>query len=129
MSAGGKAGAKAGGRAGGRAGRGFTLIELTLAMMLLSVGLLALVGALARALEESRVARSKHAALRYLETVADSVVSADVRGAGVAARPGARLEWRREPCAAGECVRVRAILGAERDTLEIVSATVYFPPR
>lgn len=114
---------------GGRARGGFTLIELTLAMMLLSIGLLALVGALARALEESRVARSKHAALRYLETVADSVVSADAAGAGVAVRPGARLEWGREPCAAGECVRVRAILGAGRDTLEIVAATGHFPPR
>ena len=114
----------------GQAGtRGFTLIELTLAMMLLAVGLLALAGALTRALQESHAARSKLSSLRYIETLADSVILADAPGAGGAGRrPGVSLEWRREACPAGACVRVMAVIGPESDTLAILAAAGHTEP-
>lgn len=114
----------------GQAGaRGFTLIELIFAIMLLAVGLLALVGALTRALQESQAARSKLAALRYLETVADSLIMANATGEGRTVRPGVSLEWRREPCAAGACVRATAVIGAGSDTLEVLAAIGHVAPR
>lgn len=91
-----------------RARRGFTLIELTLAMVLLAVGLLALLGALARALQQTQTARLRHAALRQAESVADSLAFGGIAAAGSLDRNGFRLEWRPEPCAAGTCVRIVA---------------------
>ena len=87
---------------------GFTLIELTIALVLLAVGLLALVGALARALQETQAARGRHAALRHMEGIADSLAIAESAGSGAREVAGYRLDWRPEPCGAGTCVRIRA---------------------
>ena len=103
-----------------RGARGFTLIELTIAIVLLSIGLLALTGALARALRESTDARAIHVALRDAEGVADSVASADSAAAGTRVRAGYTLAWRAEACASVTCVRVIAAL--PRDTLSLLVA-------
>ena len=87
---------------------GFTLIELTLAVVLLAVGLLALVGILGRTLQQTQSARMRHAALREAESVADSLTSAGLVASGGRTVAGHRLEWSPEPCAAGTCVRVIA---------------------
>jgi prepilin-type N-terminal cleavage/methylation domain-containing protein len=104
-----------------RARSGFTLIELTIALVLLAVGLLALVGALARALQETQHARLRLAALRHAESVADSLAIVATAGAGARAAAGLRVEWRAEPCVAGECMRVVArTLTASGDSLALL---------
>ena len=104
-----------------RARNGFTLIELTLAMVLLAFGLLALVGALVHALDEAQRARVRHAALRQAEGLADSVVAAGGAYTGARRIGPARIEWRAEDCAAGSCVRfVSTIPGHARDTVELL---------
>ena len=103
----------------GRARAGFTLVELTIAIVLLAIGLLALTGAIARALRETTDARAMHAALRDADGVADSIASADSAAAGTRALPGYTLEWHTESCASATCVRVSAALA--RDTVSIVA--------
>ncbi|HEX6640661.1 MAG TPA: type II secretion system protein, partial [Thermoanaerobaculia bacterium] len=102
-----------------RVRRGFTLIELTIAVVLLAIGLLALTGALVGALRATSTARAEHAALRRAEAVADSLVSMGVPGAGSLTRPGFTIWWAPEPCALGECVRVHA--AAASDTLSLLA--------
>lgn len=87
---------------------GFTLIELTLALALLAVGLLALIGGLTRALQETETARQGHAALRRLESVADSLAAVGLPASGAHELAGYLLEWRPEACVAGACVRLTA---------------------
>ena len=91
-----------------RARAGFTLVELTLAVVLLAVGLLALVGTIGRALQQTQTARMRHAALREAESIADSLAAAGVVASGGRTVAGHRVEWSPEPCAAGTCVRVVA---------------------
>lgn len=98
--------------------RGFTLIELIIAMVLLAIGLMALTGALAVALRETGSARLQHAALRGAEAVADSLVLAGAAGAGSWPRAGFTVHWAPESCALGTCVRVRA--AAVTDTLSLL---------
>lgn len=102
-----------------RARRGFTLIELVLAMVLLAIGLMALTGALTMALRETAAARLQHAALRRAEAVADSLVLQGTGTAGSLTRPGFSVWWTPEPCALGTCVRVRA--AAAGDTLSLLA--------
>jgi prepilin-type N-terminal cleavage/methylation domain-containing protein len=99
--------------------RGFTLIELIIAMVLLAIGLMALTGALAVALRETGSARVQHAALRRAEAVADSLVLVGAAGAGALRRPGLAVWWTPEPCVLGQCVRVRA--AAADDTLSLLA--------
>lgn len=103
-----------------RARSGFTLIELTIAIVLLAIGLLALTGALAHALRVTTQARVAHTALREVDAVADSIAAEGVPAAGVRERPGFRLEWGPAACAPAACVRVSAALA--RDTISIVAA-------
>lgn len=100
---------------------GFTLIELTLAVVLLAIGLLALIGALGRALEETQAARLRHAALRQAESAADSLSRSPVTRGYRVSGP-IRVEWRPEACAAGACVRVVAFANAPaRDTVALLA--------
>jgi len=99
--------------------RGFTLIELTIAIVLLSVGLLALTGALARALHATARARIAHTAMRQAEGVLDSIALWNGPTSGVGVGPGYRLEWSPEPCAVGVCVRVLVIV--ERDSVSLLA--------
>jgi len=100
--------------------RGFTLIELTIAIVLLAIGLLALTGALAQALRVTTDARVAHAAMREVEGIADSIAEASVATSGERHRPGYRVEWTPAGCIASGCVRVMAIL--PRDTLSLLTA-------
>lgn len=102
-----------------RAHRGFTLIELVIAMVLLAIGLMALTAALTTALREAAIARAQHAALRRAEAVADSLVLAGLPAAGSLQRPGFTIWWMPEQCALGTCVRVRA--EAAGDTLSLLA--------
>lgn len=99
--------------------RGFTLIELVIAIVLLAIGLMALTGALTRALHETASARAQHAALRRAESIADSLVLARAVGAGSLGRPGVSVWWVPERCALGTCVRVHA--AAAGDTLSLLA--------
>ena len=99
--------------------RGFTLIELVMAMVLLAIGLMALTGALAVALRETAFARVQHAALRRAEAVADSLVLHGVVTAGSVERPGFTVRWAPESCALGTCVRLHAAAGG--DTLSLLA--------
>ena len=96
-----------------RGRRGFTLVELTIAVVLLAIGLLALTGALARALHAAAAARVGHAALREAESIADSLVLAGTASAGSRAGRGFRVEWRTVGCAGAACVRVVAYTASD----------------
>ena len=102
-----------------RARAGFTLVELTIAIVLLAIGLLALTGALARALRDTTGARAVHAALRDADGIADSIATADSAGAGTRVLQGYTLEWHTESCGSAACVRVSAALA--RDTVSILA--------
>ena len=103
--------------------RGFTLIELALATILLAVGLLALLGALAVAVRETESARVKHAALRDVESVADSLSLVRGEGAGAAIRNQATVRWTTVACVIGSCLRVQALThGARQDTFTVLAA-------
>lgn len=97
--------------------RGFTLIELTIAVVLLSIGLLALSGALAAALHATVSARAGHAALRAAEAVADSLAYADTVAAGAVAQHDIDVRWQPMPCPLGECVQVSATHAGDTITL------------
>ena len=99
--------------------RGFTLIELVIAMVLLAIGLMALTGALTVALRETASARLQHAALRRAEAVADSLVAAGTGAAGALDHAGFSVSWSPESCPLGTCVRVRAV--AAGDTLGLLA--------
>ena len=103
-----------------RARAGFTLIELTIAIVLLAIGLLALAGALARALHVTTEARVRHAALREAEGVADSLSFARSLEAGSAVAHGIVLDWSAQPCGSTTCARVRATIHG--DTLSLLGA-------
>ncbi len=96
---------------------GFTLLELTLAIVLLSIGLLALVGALARALNETTQARVGHSALRVTESIVDSVRYEPTPAAGSRDVAGSSFWWALEPCASGLCLRVHAAVAADTFSL------------
>lgn len=100
--------------------RGFTLIELTIAIVLLAIGLLALTGALAQALRATTDARLAHTALRDVDGIADSIADGSAAAPGTAQRSGYRVEWVPTVCIASACVRVTAAL--PRDTLSLVAA-------
>ena len=100
--------------------RGFTLIELTIAIVLLAIGLLALTGALARALHQTSDARSNHAALREAEGLTDSLAATGVAAAGAIERRGVALRWHAEACGLAECLRVTAATSS--DTVSLVAA-------
>lgn len=100
--------------------RGFTLIELTIAIVLLAIGLLALTGALAQALRATTDARLAHAAMREVEGIADSIADAAAVSAGLRRRTGYRVEWAAADCIAAGCIRVTAVL--PRDTLSLMTA-------
>ena len=99
---------------------GFTLIELTIAMVLLAIGLLALTAALTTALRQTAVARLQHAALRRAEAVADSLTLEGAAGSGSIERGGFSVSWTVEGCALGTCVRVRAATDGA-DTLSLLA--------
>jgi prepilin-type N-terminal cleavage/methylation domain-containing protein len=101
--------------------RGFTLIELTIAIVLLAIGLLALTGALAQALRASTHARAAHAALRDADGIADSLAAgAGAAEAGMRQYDGYRIVWAPVGCITSACVRVTAEL--PRDTIALVAA-------
>ena len=103
---------------------GFTLRERTIAIVLLSIGLLALAGALARALHVTGEARALHSALREAEGVADSLSFQAAIEAGVVAMPGIALAWEAEPCALVTCARVTAMTPLDTlSLLTVVNAT------
>lgn len=91
-----------------RSRAGFTLVELTVAVVLLAVGLLAVAGTLTRAFQQIREGRQRHNAVRAAESVADSVSHAGGDGEGGVAAGALRIDWRPEPCPVGLCVRVVA---------------------
>lgn len=104
-----------------RARSGFTLIELTIAIVLLAIGLLALAAALARALHVTTEARALHAALRVAEGVADSLASTPGSiTSGSAIAPGLFLTWNEERCGGSACARVIAM--TRTDTLSLLGA-------
>jgi prepilin-type N-terminal cleavage/methylation domain-containing protein len=98
---------------------GFTLIELTIAIVLLAIGLLALTAALARALHATTSARVAHAALREAESVADSLVLLQSIDAGTRVGPRYRVAWQSAACGERTCVRVTAL--TESDTLSLLA--------
>ena len=101
-------------------GRGFTLIELTIAIVLLAIGLLALAGAMATALHRTGEARARHHALRVAEGIADSLGAADSLTAGTTVNGGVEVTWSLEPCAGLVCARVTA--HARGDSLWLLAA-------
>jgi prepilin-type N-terminal cleavage/methylation domain-containing protein len=101
---------------------GFTLIELTIAIVLLAIGLLALTGALARALHATAGARVAHAALREAESIADSLVLAGAVEAGRRAARGFSVEWRPAACGERSCMRIYAVTAG--DTLSLLAQPV-----
>lgn len=106
---------------------GFTLLELALATTLLSVGLLALVGSLARALHAAQIARNRHAALVVAASVIDSLHASGSHGPGSIVEPGFRIEWAPIGCVLAPCVRVLAIVPLGADTLVIDAPTARSP--
>lgn len=98
---------------------GFTLLELAIATTLLSVGLLALVGSLTRALHAAQVARARHAALVVAESVIDSLHAHGALASGSLTDPGFSLAWAPAGCALAPCVRMVAIVPMGADTVVI----------
>lgn len=101
--------------------RGFTLIELTISVVILAFGLLALVGALTHALRVTTDARLSHAALRAAEAVADSCAFLGAAEGGSRIHPRFRLAWSPESCAAGTCVRIIGRVVSSTDSIVIVT--------
>lgn len=99
---------------------GFTLIELTLAALLLSIGLLALAGALAHSLSATARTRAAHAALREAAGSADSVAAAATFTPGARRSGEIYVWWEPASCGAAECVRVSVAVAG--DTLTLLSA-------
>lgn len=83
---------------------GFSLVEMTVAMLLLSVGLLGVAGTGLLAARMQREAEGREAMLERAGSVLDSLVTHDVAGAGTNADPRFLLDW----VATVEQVEVRA---------------------
>lgn len=85
---------------------GFSLVEVIVAMVLLSIGLLGIAGTGLLAAHMMRAADTREAMLARATSVMDSLVAHDVLGAGRMPDARFRLEW----TASHESVRVRAVL-------------------
>ncbi|MCG6954802.1 MAG: prepilin-type N-terminal cleavage/methylation domain-containing protein [Gemmatimonadetes bacterium] len=73
--------------------KGFTLVEVIVAIVVLEVGLLGVVGTLVLAAGNMRRAVSLERAVTEVELVYDSLTSAPSSGSGTASVPGGRLRW------------------------------------
>jgi Tfp pilus assembly protein PilV len=74
-------------------GRGFTLVEVLVAIIVLEVGLLGVVGTLVLAANNMHRAVSLERAVTEVERVYDSLTRAPSSGSGTASVPGGRLRW------------------------------------
>ena len=74
-------------------GRGFTLVEVLVAIVVLEVGLLGVVGTLVLAAENMRRAVSLERAVAEAERVYDSLAGDPSTGSGEGSVPGGRLRW------------------------------------
>jgi len=98
--------------------RGFTLVEVVVALILLEIGVLAAAGTLVLASREMGRAERIERAVATLEMVADSIAAAGSGADGARAFPGGRVLWSR--AGAGSRAHLVAV-DASGDTLaEIV---------
>lgn len=96
---------------------GFSLVEVIVAMVLLSIGMLGIAGTGLLAAHMMRAADTHEAMMVRASSVMDSLVANDVVGAGITPDARFRLEW----MASHESVRVRATLpdGSHFDLMAI----------
>jgi prepilin-type N-terminal cleavage/methylation domain-containing protein len=73
--------------------RGFTLVEMLVAMVVLEVGLLGVVGTLVLAADNLRRAATLERAVTEVGRLYDSLAAVSVPGTGVRGAQGARVRW------------------------------------
>ncbi|HSR40531.1 MAG TPA: prepilin-type N-terminal cleavage/methylation domain-containing protein [Longimicrobiales bacterium] len=106
---------------GRRGGRGFTLLEVAVAVIVLAVGMTGVAGLVTLAVRSFAEARSLEATLRAAEVVVDSLAWRGVEGDGTRLDPVARIAWTVGPDTAGHLVRLRADPEAGRIGVELTA--------
>jgi len=101
--------------------RGFTLVELLVALLLLQIGLLATTGMILLAQRNLILAEVTLRATLEAEAAADSLLLAGEGGDGGLPRPWGELRWGPHPSGGG-ALRVLGLSASGADTLAQVTA-------
>jgi len=102
-------------RADEGAGRGFTLVEVLVAVVILEIGLLGVVGLFRLAALELAEARLREAAQWTVASVADSVRGGLITGSGARAAEWGEISWR--PSGSGILIEGRRSSAPGREPL------------
>ena len=86
--------------------KGFSLVEVIVGMLLLSIGMLGIAGSSLMAMQMLREAGARDAVLERAQTVLDSIIVHDIAGAGIVEDPRFQLNW----AATGSSVEIHALL-------------------